>query len=224
VSERNVGGRPPRSSREAVVAAGLEVLRSEGLPAVTLSAVGERLGLGKVGLYTYVSSKEDLLLGMRDEVNRRQFQAVRREQDLPPEVALKAICSRLVELMTDYGQLMVTVEPDLVGPGMDLGEHFLDVLARLGLPPVHQLHVYLLLSSSLRGLVTVLVPNEVSAMHADAAAKGEGTARSEPGRFPRLNALYDDADARTNATPEKVVEDMVSLVIEVLVPALRKQS
>ena len=67
---RSATGRPPRSSRYEVVDVGLQILKKDGLSAVTLSAIGDRLGLHKVALYTYVKSKDDLLLAMRDEVNR----------------------------------------------------------------------------------------------------------------------------------------------------------
>jgi AcrR family transcriptional regulator len=205
-----------------VVAAGLEILKNEGLDAVTLSAVGERIGLGKVGLYTYVSSKNDLLLAMRDEVNRRQLEVIRAERDLPAEVALKGICSRLVDLMADYGQLMVSVEPDVSDVGLEVGEHLLAILARLGLSPANQLQVYLLISSALRGLVTSMQPDQPKALDPTATRQGELVARSEPERFPHLNALYSDAEAHVAATtPQRAMQDIMALIVDVLIPALR---
>jgi AcrR family transcriptional regulator len=224
VSERNLGGRPPRSSREAVVTAGLEILRSEGLPAVTLSAVGERLGIGKVGLYTYVASKDDLLLGMRDEVNRRQLEAIREERDLPPEVALKAICGRLVELMTDYGQLLIAVPAAVTDQDLEVGEHFLDILARLGLAPQQQLQVYMLLTSTLHSLVTGMLPSQLDGTARKVTEQGEALVRTDPEHFPRLTTLYADTAVLRGATPGQLVAELVSLIVDVVVPALRQPS
>jgi len=199
-------GRPPRSSRAEVVDVGLQILKAEGLAAVTLGAIGDRLGLHKVALYTYVTNKDDLLLGMRDEVYRRQLVMLRNEESLAPEVALKAMCTHLMGLMTDYGQLMTALEPDVSGPGLEVGERFLDVLARVGLAPRQQLQVYVLLNSLLTSTVRG-TPTSTATTAADLDAE----------QFPRLLALLSDGVPHL-AT---LTEDALSLILDVLIPALR---
>lgn len=200
-------GRPPRSSRAEVVDVGLQLLKSEGLAAVTLSAIGDRLGLHKVALYTYVKSKEDLLLAMRDEVYQRQLAVLRDQEPLPPEAGLKAMCLHLHDLMTDYGPLMTALEPDLSGPALEVGERFLDLLARAGLGPREQLQVYVLLTSLL-----------TSAVGRPPASATRSVADVELGQFPRLSALFGDGvPALTSLT-----EDALALILDVLVPALRR--
>src|SRR5690349_13024748 len=46
---------------EQVVDAAVELLEADGLGAVTIRAVAERLGVGAMTLYTYVGTKEGLL-------------------------------------------------------------------------------------------------------------------------------------------------------------------
>jgi AcrR family transcriptional regulator len=211
---RNLGGRPPRSSREAAVDTALDLLKNEGLAAVTLVAVAQRLGLGKVAMYTYVASKEDLLLAMRDEVNRRQLAALTLEQDLlPPAEALKAACLRLVDVLRDYGQLLAVVDPDFAGPGLQASERFLELLAQLGLGPAQQLQVWALIAGFLttfatRGETTLSTGPEV-----------EQTLAQEPGQFPRVAGLLHEAVPMTGPT---FVEDVLTMVIDVLIPALRR--
>jgi AcrR family transcriptional regulator len=206
----------------AVVEAGLDILRTEGLGAVTLAAIGERLGLHKVGLYTYAKSKEDLLLGMRDEVNRRLLEGLRDEADLAPEVALKAMCGRLADIMTNYGELIIAVEPDLVGPGLDCSERFLEILAQLGLAPEQQHRVHLVLSSSVTSIVAGNNPAARRRL-ADADRQFQRTlAESPPERFPRMHELFDGRPRSVD--PADLVEDVVGLVVDVLIPALRAES
>lgn len=221
--DRNLGGRPPRSSRQAVVDAGLEILRSQGLAAVTLSAVGQRLGLGKVALYTYVASKDDLLRAMRDEVNRRQLDALKEEVGLSPDLALKACCTRLVEIMAHYGELMTTVEPDVTGPGLEVGEQFLDLLARMGLAPEQQFQVYLLLAGFLTSPIARRQPEALNGT-AHAAPAVEQAVSREAERFPRLQLLLAGAVHQGGDAQAAVLDDVLSLIIDVLIPTLRSRA
>jgi AcrR family transcriptional regulator len=55
-------------SREAVLQAGLKVLREEGIDGVTMRRVAGELDTGAASLYVYVANREDLLNQMFDEV------------------------------------------------------------------------------------------------------------------------------------------------------------
>jgi AcrR family transcriptional regulator len=76
---RSTRDRPAKAplSREAVVDAGLKVLRRAGLDAVTMRAVAAELDTGAASLYVYVANREQLLDQM--------FDAVAREVELGPE-------------------------------------------------------------------------------------------------------------------------------------------
>jgi AcrR family transcriptional regulator len=71
-------------SRTAITAAALELVRQEGLDAVTLRKVANRLDTGPASLYVYVENREELLERMLDQVlsevplvrvQRRRWQA-----------------------------------------------------------------------------------------------------------------------------------------------------
>jgi AcrR family transcriptional regulator len=55
-------------SREAVLQAGLKVLRAEGIEGVTMRRVATELDTGAASLYVYVRNRQDLLNQMFDEV------------------------------------------------------------------------------------------------------------------------------------------------------------
>ncbi|HZI97981.1 MAG TPA: TetR/AcrR family transcriptional regulator [Actinomycetales bacterium] len=64
-SRRRGGGRPGLSLAR-IVAAAIELADAEGLPAVSMARVAERLGFTTMSLYRYVASKDELLLMMWD--------------------------------------------------------------------------------------------------------------------------------------------------------------
>lgn len=51
-------------SRDRVLQAGLKLVDEEGIPALTMRRLGKQLGVEAMSLYTYVSSKQDLLDGV----------------------------------------------------------------------------------------------------------------------------------------------------------------
>src|SRR5690242_12324826 len=51
---------------DQVVAAGIAIAVEDGLPAVSMARVGERLGVSTMALYRYVAAKDDLLELMVD--------------------------------------------------------------------------------------------------------------------------------------------------------------
>jgi AcrR family transcriptional regulator len=67
---RSTRDRPAKAplSEDAVVDAGLAILRSDGLEAVTMRRVAAALDTGAASLYVYVSGREGLLQAMLDRV------------------------------------------------------------------------------------------------------------------------------------------------------------
>lgn len=61
-------GRRPKVSVDEVVDAAIEVADSEGLEALSMRALAERLGVGAMTLYSYVAGRDDLVVLMVDQV------------------------------------------------------------------------------------------------------------------------------------------------------------
>lgn len=57
-----------RLSQESVVAAALEILDADGLEAVTMRAVAQKLGTGPASLYAHVRDRDELLELLSDQV------------------------------------------------------------------------------------------------------------------------------------------------------------
>jgi AcrR family transcriptional regulator len=67
---RSTRDRPAKTplSKEAIVDAALAILKSEGLPAITMRRVASALDTGAASLYVYVANREALLAEMLDRV------------------------------------------------------------------------------------------------------------------------------------------------------------
>ncbi len=61
-------GPKPKLSLDQIVAAGVELADSEGLEALSMRRLAQKLGVGTMSLYRYVPSKEELLNLMLDSV------------------------------------------------------------------------------------------------------------------------------------------------------------
>lgn len=58
-------------TRAAIIAAGIELASAEGLEAITLQAVADRIGLSKSGVFSRVGSREALQKAVIEEFGRR---------------------------------------------------------------------------------------------------------------------------------------------------------
>lgn len=87
MTERKPPPRPQRLTRERVLRAAVEMADAEGIDAVSMRTLADRLGVVPMALYKHVAGKDELLDGMVDvvvaeiapvaEVDRRWKQALR---------------------------------------------------------------------------------------------------------------------------------------------------
>jgi AcrR family transcriptional regulator len=131
-SPRERPAKPPLSS-DAVVRAGLSVLRAKGIDGVTMRAVAAELDTGAASLYVYFPNRRALLEGM--------FEAVAAKIDLGPEPdparwreQLVALLNRIVERMDEHpGIARVPLANPPTGPSaVRIADHVLGLLAAGG--------------------------------------------------------------------------------------------
>lgn len=130
-------GPRPRLSVDAVVEAAISIADDEGLDAVTIRAVAERLGSSPMTLYTYVPGKAELLDLMLDALYvampRRSWS---RRQGWRARLRAIAQANRALFEAHPWAARVSTARPPL-GPGlMAKYEHELGALDGLGLSAV----------------------------------------------------------------------------------------
>src|SRR5271156_1658443 len=130
VRHRSTRDRPAKAplSEEAVVDAGLAILKSDGLEAVTMRRVAAALDTGAASLYVYVSGREGLLLAMLDRVT-----ATIELEDPDPSRwrdQLYALLQRLYDALVDHPGIaaMTLVDPPTTAAVLRLTENLLGIL------------------------------------------------------------------------------------------------
>jgi AcrR family transcriptional regulator len=137
VRHRSTRDRPAKAplSEDAVVDAGLAILRSDGVDAVTMRRVAGALDTGAASLYVYVSGREGLLQAMLDRVTA----TIELE---PPDPArwraqLYSLLERMREALTAHpGIAAMTLEdPPTTEVVLLLTENLLGILLAGGIDP-----------------------------------------------------------------------------------------
>jgi AcrR family transcriptional regulator len=119
-------------SAETIVEAALELADSEGLQAVTMRAVGARIGAAAMSLYRHVPNKDALLEQMADHV---LAQLPHPDPDAPWEAEIHAFFLAFHDLLLEHPAVaQVMIEMALAGPELSMrGEQVLSCLLRGGL-------------------------------------------------------------------------------------------
>jgi AcrR family transcriptional regulator len=129
---RRQGVPRPQLSREAVVAAALQVLDAEGGQALTMRRVADQLGVSASSLYGYVSNKEELVNLVLDRI----FEEV----DVPPtgswQETLKQFGRAMLAMYRRHpGVALLTLGRVVVTPSMlSMSERVLSELRPAGMP------------------------------------------------------------------------------------------
>lgn len=182
---------PARGPKQAltvgqIVAAAIEVADAEGLGAVSMRKVADRLGHSPMGLYTYVPGKAEVLDLMLDTV----------QAELPTRYPLDDGWRAAAERAAREGWAFYERHPwvlQVSGTRATLGPHELDVYESqlqifdgLGLPPVEVTRAVGVLSSFVRGAAKTV---------SDARAAEQATGLSDDEWWNARSPLLDEITA-----------------------------
>jgi AcrR family transcriptional regulator len=121
-------------SREAVLGAGLRVLRAHGIDGVTMRAVAAELDTGPASLYVYVENRQDLLNQMFDLV-AGQIDPGGKPDPTRWREQVEALLTRTLEVMDRYpGIARVPLANVPTGPNIaKLADHLIAILRAGGI-------------------------------------------------------------------------------------------
>ncbi|WP_063057935.1 TetR/AcrR family transcriptional regulator [Nocardia sienata] len=184
-------GRPARLSREAVVAAAEQIVESEGIEALTMRRVADRLSSSPTAIYRHVRDKDEMLLALLDEVAGELGRP-----DLPEDPRQRLVV--LWRLL--YGTL--AARPWVVGVlvGKDLAsrailwvvEEILQAFVACGLDREQAASAYRAVWQFTVGVLTI--------------RSGSDRARSEAGRFGQASVVI-EADSELTPTIAALAAD-----------------
>ena len=211
-------GRPRTLSRERVIETALEIASTEGLDAASLRGVARRLGMRETSLYTYVSSKDDLLAGMLDAVFSHDLQLPKPGDKRPPAAQIKAILRELRNRALEHRELVGLLGriPAVTPAPLRTVDCIAALLGRLGLTPLHQATVYTLLHQVT--LASALTGADKDAHRRDASTFSLLAVLAARESYPALAGLIEEVG--TDRLSEDSFELLLDFVLDVVVPAL----
>lgn len=157
--------RPRREplTRERIVRAGLRLMDSEGLEAVTMRHIGRELGVEAMSLYNYVKDKEDLLDGII-ELAMGEFEPSPPSGDWAEEIRTEAQSWR--RLLTAHPKVMTLLvernHPMTSVQAIRPIEVALDILRRAGLSERDAVQAFRSFGGFIFGYVMMEVGNMVA--------------------------------------------------------------
>jgi TetR/AcrR family transcriptional regulator, tetracycline repressor protein len=207
------GTRVPRNtlSRAAIVEAALTLVDAEGLPAVTMPRLAQRLGVGTMSLYRHIEDKDDLL----DAVAARALSEVAVPDGAPGDWEGRVIGYLRAlrdEALTHPALFRILAERGVtVAPVFDQLEEVHRVLRSAGFTDTDAVRAFYSLLSYVLGFVLWELPRVHRQAAADyAAAWNDAVDRLDPDRYPNLRALRQPLS--TTASTEQFEYGLTHLV------------
>jgi AcrR family transcriptional regulator len=222
--DRQARRRKEPISRDAIVAAAVQLLDREGLAALSMRRLAEELGTGAASLYWHVGSKDGLLDLVLDEIigeNRVPEPDPSRWQDQLKDVARD---QRRISLRHPY-VVRISIGRIPMGPNaLQFSERVLAILRAGGLPPRLAVQGYLLLIATVNGFTVDETGVEDGAGPDGAAPPGDLAARQQAadmardyiaslpaGLFPTMTSL---ADEFALADPDERFEILLDIFVD----------
>ncbi len=216
--ERGARGPAPERSRSQITTAALALADAEGLAAVSMRALAQRLGTGPASLYRYVGSRDELLDLMADAVAAELDLSAAPTGDWLDGLVGLAVQSKAAHVRHPWLADLNDRRGEVLGPhAIDYLDHALRILAPAPGTAGQKLEAIGLLG----GLATLFARRDalaadVDAPHARAAHLAEVAAE---GRHPHLLAALTTAGAPPTAGPDDRDALFVRLLRQVL-PAM----
>jgi AcrR family transcriptional regulator len=127
-------GRPPGHRLDDIVDATVAVMDADGLSAVSMHAVAGRIGMSRMGLYRYVSSKEELLALIPEHLLHPTAAAVLAETTSMG--ALRAVADGITHVLVTHPHATPLLGKPRLGPAMlAAAHHCVELLEADGAPP-----------------------------------------------------------------------------------------
>ncbi len=113
-------------TRQAILKAAVEIIHEQGLEALSMRALADRIDYSAAGIYEYFASKDEILAAVCDEGQERLAAYMRRsDETLPVADYLVSVGLAYIQFAVenpDYFQLMFTGRPIAIGPAPHMAD------------------------------------------------------------------------------------------------------
>ncbi|WP_174183738.1 TetR family transcriptional regulator [Nocardia barduliensis] len=148
-ASRRTRGRPPSLTEDQIVDAALEIIRGDGLDALSMRRLSQRLGRSQMAAYSYVADKRELL----DLVARRTLADVTipTDEDGTWDVRLRLLIDRIDAQLRRQPSIAGLLLQRMLHTDRRLVDAFMAILICAGLPERQVLLSYSLIHTYLFG-------------------------------------------------------------------------
>jgi AcrR family transcriptional regulator len=221
--ERSARGPAPEHSRAEIASAAVALADAEGLAAVTMRAVAAAVGTAPASLYRYVTTRDELLELMADQVSSEfSYDGLVHAE---PVADLLALAHQALNIYRTHPWLLA-IPPTVGLPGpnaLAYMEHALAVLAGVELSGPAKLEVIGLFSGAVRSFAQLEVDSQRAGRD---AAQWPGLVAAymvqvvAAGQHPHLAAAVADQPAAVEPAPQEPLFDRaLTRILTGLLPA-----
>lgn len=207
---------PPRPplSRGSVLRAAVELADAEGIDAVSMRRVADRLGVVPMALYKHVADKDDLLDGMVDELiaefatpapalppaprraANRSLDTLAAQRDWRPDFRAAVAGARAVVTRHTWARRAIETRTRRSAAVLGHMERLTSILLDGGLSPDLAHHAMHALGNRIWGFSPELFNDPDRADAGAAASRARTGPAPDPADFPAIHAVAADAAAR----------------------------
>lgn len=140
MSEGRARGQHAGLSRPAVLEAAVALVDEHGLGALSMRRLGAELGVEAMALYHYVSSKQDLMDGLVEQLFAQALPALE-EGEGPWQETMRRFARVMLQTLLDHQALVPVIlsRPATTPAVLGILEHALTVLRQAGFSPAQAL-------------------------------------------------------------------------------------
>lgn len=183
----------PALPLDRILAAALELLDEQGVDALSMRSLAQRLDSGTATLYRHFANRSELVTMVVDHILGEADLDAQTVTELPWQQACTLIAQHIFDALSRHGNVAsLLIEYTPTGPNaLANRELCLSVLLDNGFPPVAAAHAYATLARYVLGFAIQLSGSATAAGKYDAELSS-AFHRLDPSRYPATVAVADD--------------------------------
>lgn len=208
--QRRTRGRPPRISREQIVAAARSVAGRD----LTMQAVADALGVSRKALHYYVGDREGLLTLVVTDLFERELDRVELPTDDDWRVVLRAYTVAFREGLVQVGAATDFTRLQGIGAAaaLALADRVLDALLSAGFEPDVARHGLTAASNIAQSAAHTIVAQTASGVHHHRAQTSAALQREPEDRYPALRRVLASAEAQAHDAQQQFEFELELLI------------
>lgn len=208
-------GRPPRLSRDQIVAAARELVAAHGVQSLTMRRLATELGATPMALYRHVRDREELLVLLLEDIAASDMLRPELPDDPRERIVATALAMHDGLAQVPWIVEILTGDEFFAPSALWYAETIVDAAMGLGLTEADAVHVYRSVWYYTAGELIIRAAPRPRSAEPGATFRDKVFADLDPESLPRLAALGERyADLATADTYERGLRALVSGLLD----------